>query len=515
MQTPHDFAQGSGPAVPERRTADIALDPGQFRKMGHDLVDRIAGLLVEIHDRPVTPGETAERVREALDAGRPLPGTGEDPATLLSRAADLLLNHSLFNGHPRFMGYVTSSPAPLGMLGDLLASAVNANTGAWALSPMASEMERQTVQWIGEFIGYPAGGGLMVSGGNLANFVGFLAALRSRCGQAPRRSGLRNLDRQLTAYCGEGTHTWIQKAADLFGLGTDHIRWIGTDSLLRMDTEQLEAAIGADLRAGFEPFLVAGTAGTVSTGAVDPLEKIAAICRRYGLWFHVDGAYGGFAAALPESDPGLAGIALADSVAVDHHKWLYAPLEAGCVLVRDMAHLSDAFAYHPPYYNFEESVINYVDYGLQNSRGFRALKVWLTLQQLGSDGYRRLIREDILLARYAYRLFEDHPEFEALTWSLSISTFRFVPADLSGKTEGVESAAYLNDLNRALLNRVQQEGRFYVSNAVLGGRYALRLCIVNFRTSAADLEALPPYLGTLGRELDAALRPDSLRAGQR
>lgn len=513
MQTRHDLKHGFGPAAPESRTADIALDPEQFRKMGHDLVDRIAGLLGDIHDRPVAPGETVEQVREALAAGRPLPGPGEDPAALLGRATDLLLNHSLFNGHPRFMGYVTSSPAPLGILGDLLASAVNANTGAWALSPMASEMERQTVQWIGEFIGYPAGGGLMVSGGNMANFVGFLAALRSRCGQAPRRSGFRNIDRQLTAYCGEGTHTWIQKAADLFGLGTDHIRWVGTDELLRMDTKLLVEAIEGDLQAGFEPFLVAGTAGTVSTGAVDPLGQIAGICRRYGLWFHVDGAYGGFAAALPESDPGLAGIAQADSVAVDPHKWLYAPLEAGCVLVRDMVHLSDTFAYHPPYYNFEESVINYVDYGLQNSRGFRALKVWLTLQQLGADGYRRLIREDILLALEAHRLFDAHPEFDALTWSLSITTFRFVPADLSGQTEVAKPEAYLNDLNRALLNRVQQEGRFYVSNAVLEGRYVLRLCIVNFRTSQADMEALPPYLCAAGRELDAVMRPDSLCAG--
>jgi glutamate/tyrosine decarboxylase-like PLP-dependent enzyme len=297
------------------------------------------------------------------------------------------------------------------------------------------------------------------------------------------------------------------------GLGTDAIRWIPTDAQLRMDPAALRNQIREDIEAGDLPFLAIGTAGTVSTGAVDPLPEIAAICREYGLWFHVDGAYGAFAALLlhqhqeVEVPASLEGISLADSVAVDPHKWLYAPLEAGCILVRDQETLRATFSYHPPYFHFDEeatTALNYYEYGPQTSRGFRALKVWLALRQVGRAGYVEMIADDIRLAQELYRLVDVHPELQAFTQGLSTTTFRYVPFDLTPGSQQVE--AYLNQLNTAVLNRLQRGGEVFLSNAVVRGVFLLRACVVNFHTSLEDIEALPGIVTRIGREVDAAMR---------
>ena len=259
-----------------------------------------------------------------------------------------------------------------------------------------------------------------------------------------------------------------------------------------------------DKAAGETPFLVLGNAGSVSTGAIDPLPELAEVCDEFDLWFHVDGAYGGVAAVLPDAPKEFAGMRLADSVAVDPHKWLYAPIEAGCALVRDAEKLRAAFAYHPPYYHFGTEAINYFDLGPQNSRGFRALKVWLALQQVGRDGYIQMIAEDIRLAQEMFRRVPQYATLEALTQSLSITTFRYVPPDLKGGGEKIES--YLNELNEALLTQLQNGGEAYLSNAVIQGRYALRACIVNFRTSMEDVEALLPLVVRIGDALHTTMR---------
>jgi aromatic-L-amino-acid/L-tryptophan decarboxylase len=354
------------------RHAPLAMEAATFRSLGHRLVDQVAASLEALPLGPVTRDQSPSAVREALNLTDPLPESGMDPGLLLEQTAQLLFTHSLFNAHPRFFGYITSPPAPIGILGDLLAAAVNPNVGAWTLSPAATEIESQTVRWIASLIGYPVScGGLLVSGGNMANFVCFLAARAANAGWDVREQGVSaDSGRRLRVYSSTETHTWIQKAADLGGLGTASIRWIATDEKLRMDVAALRRQIEADSAAGDVPCLVVGTAGSVSTGAVDPLPEISAICKEFGVWFHVDGAYGGFAAAVPQAPDDLRGLSQADSVAVDPHKWLYAPLEAGCVLVRDPESLRAAFAYHPPYYHFNERATNYVDYGPQNSRGF-------------------------------------------------------------------------------------------------------------------------------------------------
>ncbi|MCC7007191.1 MAG: aminotransferase class V-fold PLP-dependent enzyme [Acidobacteria bacterium] len=495
------------------RRAPLAMSADEFRAAAHRLVDLLADELARIPGRPVTHDERPSSVREALDLDRALPRQGTDAAELLARVTPALFEHSLFNAHPRFFGYITAPPAPIGILGDFLASALNPNVGSWRLSPAASEVEAQTVRWIAELIGAsPASGGLLVSGGNMANFVGFFAARAARAPWDVRAQGTGR--RPLRVYASRETHTWIQKAADLSGLGTDAIRWVPTGADLRMDLAALTAVLARDRAAGDIPFLVVGTAGSVSTGAIDPLRELAQLCHDEQLWFHVDGAYGGFAAAAVDAPPDLRALASADSVAVDPHKWLYAPLEAGCALVRDPDDLRRAFSYHPPYYHFDEHVTNYVDYGPQNSRGFRALKVWLALQHAGADGYRRMISDDISLSRTLADAVAADESLELVTQSLSITTFRFIPPDLGARRGERAVAEYLNQLNEALLDDLQRSGRAFVSNAVIGDRYVLRACIVNFHTGHDDVLALPGIVTAAGASIDGALRPAALRREQ-
>jgi aromatic-L-amino-acid/L-tryptophan decarboxylase len=346
----------------------------------------------------------------------------------------------------------------------------------------------------------------------MANFVGFLAARAAAAPWDLRAAGVGAPGAaRLRVYASAETHTWIHKAADLSGLGTEAIHWLPTDASLRVRVDALADAVATDRAAGHLPMLVVGTAGSVSTGAVDPLPALAAFCREQQIWFHVDGAYGAFAAAAPGTPPDLHGLADADSVAIDPHKWLYAPLEAGCLIVRDADRLRAAFAYHPPYYHFGQAATNYVDFGPQNSRGFRALKVWLALKQVGREGYVRMIGDDIRLSEHLFALAGAHPELEACTQSLSITTFRYVPPDLAARLQSEGVATYLNDLNEALLERIQLSGDVFVSNAVVGGRYLLRACIVNFHTDVPDVDAVIEIAVRLGRVLDADMRPQVLR----
>jgi len=491
----------------------LTLTPEAFRAIGHRLVDDLARQLAAMPAGPVTRDERPSEVRAALGADAPLPEHGRDASALVAEATERLFAHALFNGHPRFWGYITSSPAPIGVLGDLLASALNQNVGAWTLSPGATEIEAQVIRWIGAFLGYPAGaGGLLVSGGNMANLVCLLAARAAKAPWDVRAEGAMPAGRgRLRIYASTETHTWLQKAADIMGLGTDAIRWIAVDGAQRIDVAALERALVADRAAGDIPCAVIGTAGTVSTGAVDPLPALARLCRAHDVWFHVDGAYGALAAAVPGAPADLAALAAADSVAVDPHKWLYAPLEAGCALVRSPEALRAAFAYHPAYYHFDEAATNYFDHGPQNSRGFRALKVWLAFQQAGASGYRALIADDLRRARLLADLIEADTDLALLTQHLSITTFRYVPAELVSRQGEPAVAAWLDQVNRALLDTLQRGGELFVSNAVVDGRYALRACFVNFQTTDDDVRAVPAIVVRHARALDRATRPEALR----
>ena len=492
----------------DRRDTPLNISPNSFREAGHWLVDQIAELLQDLPERPVTHGEKPQTIQEAL-GNVPLPKEGKELTPLLKEAVSLLFNHSLFNGHPKFLGYITSSAAPIGFLAEMLAASVNANVGGWELSPIASEIESQTVRWLAEMVGYPTNcGGLLVSGGNMANMVGFLAARYAKTNCDIREKGFSEQKKPLTVYASVDTHTWLQKAADMTGLGTNAIQWIPVDKEMRMDIKALRQQVQNDIKDGKQPFMVVGTAGSVSTGAIDPLPEIEQICRAFNLWFHVDGAYGAFAAALPDASINLRALSKADSLALDPHKWLYAPLEAGCVFVRDAKILFETFSYRPSYYKFDEtdseSPISYFEYGPQNSRGFKALKVWLALKQAGLVGYQKMIAEDIRLSKYLFQLVDAHQEFQARSQNLSITTFRYLPKDFDATRPDAED--YLNKLNTEILTRLQKGGEAFVSNAVIDEKYFLRACIVNFRTSEKDINALPEIIARKGREVYADLK---------
>jgi len=490
------------------RETPLAIDKQEFKEIGYQMVDSISDFLEKIGEMPVTPAESTELLQKILgDAS--LPKNGRSASELLNETADLIINHSLLNGHPRFLGYITSSAAPIGALADLLSAAVNPNVGAQILSPIATEIEKQTIKWLAEFIGLSPGyGGVLVSGGNMANFTAFLAGRTAKAPDNLKEDGLVGVSEKLLVYCSRTTHTWIEKAAFLFGHGTQSIRWIPTDNENRMDNGALERAIKEDLKKGYKPFMIVGTAGDVSTGAVDKLDAIAAICKSYDLWFHIDGAYGIPAAGLAELKDLFTGFEKADSIALDPHKWLYNPLEVGCVLVKDPKHLTDTYSSHPEYYNFsggeEELTQNYYEYGLQNSRGFRALKVWITLKHAGQSAYLKMIAEDIQLSKLLFEQAMNHPELEAITQSLSITTFRYIPPGYAQNSRS--RLDYLNTLNEALLNALQEGGEVFLSNAIVNEMYCLRACIVNFRTSKRDIEEIIEIVAREGAKVHQKLQ---------
>jgi glutamate/tyrosine decarboxylase-like PLP-dependent enzyme len=478
----------------------------EFRSLGHPLIDALSDFLRELPERKVSIREPPANVRAVLDATASLPCDGTPADGLLTETLALLTQDQTFNGHPRFWGYITASPAPISMLADLIVSALNPNLALWHLSPIATEIERQTVRWIAELIGYAPVGrrpdGVLSSGGQMANYIGVLAARCARASWDVRFQGMTAGDgTRVRIYASTETHAWLRAAADLFGFGSRAVRWIPTTSTYAMDTEALRTAIHDDHARGDVPLLVVGTAGSVSTGAVDPLPELAAICREHGLWFHVDAAYGGFAAALPDAPAALRALSEADSVAVDPHKWLYAPLDVGCTLVSDPAVLHATFSAQPTYYQGDEdAAVNLFEMGPENSRRFRALKVWLALRQVGRDGYEQMIADDIALARELFVRVDAHDDLEAWTQNLSITTFRYVPRELKEETE--THGEYLNTLNRLVLRRLQERGEAFVSHALVKGSFLLRACVVNFHTTLDDIAILPDVVASVGAEVD-------------
>lgn len=491
-----------------KRSGFLEMNSEEFREVGHKLIDDIISFTEDIPNKPITKADTVGVLRDALSL-RKLPEEGTELQELMAHTTNLLIDHSLFNGHPGFMGYITASAAPAGALADLLAATINPNCGAGILSPIATEIENQTIQWLAELIGYNSdAGGVLVSGGNMANFTGFLAGRTAKAPLNLKEKGLAGLDKPMTVYCSKGTHTWIEKAAILFGHGSEAVRWIPYNEKYQMDNEKLELAIVSDIEAGFQPFMIVGTAGDVSTGKVDDLNRISEIATKYDLWFHIDGAYGVPAATLPELKETFKGLESADSIALDPHKWLYCPLEAGGVLVKNRQDLINAFSSHPEYYNFDagpdQPSVNFYEYGLQNSRGFRALKVWIALQQAGRSGYQTLIREDIQLSELLFDLADNHAELEAVTQSLSITTFRYLPEEVP--TDSEARVKYLNELNETLLNEIASGGEMFLSNAIIDGNYCLRSCIVNFRTNQQTIYDLIKIVIQKGQELHKSLR---------
>ncbi|HYP24303.1 MAG TPA: pyridoxal-dependent decarboxylase [Actinomycetota bacterium] len=490
------------PTRPEAMPA-LDVDPKHVRA----LIDRAGDLVHEFYERlpslPVDRRRTIEEVRALV--ARPIPEEGLGDDELFAYLRDVVFETAMYPGHPAFLAYVVGAGTPHGAVADLVAGAINQNVGGWRLGPGATEMELHLTSWFARAFGMPEGaGGLVTSGGSMANFVGLKVARDRALGLDVRVDGIGGA--RLTAYTSGEVHFATTRAADMLGLGSAAVRRIPFDDRYKVDMAELREAIRRDRADGFTPFAVVATAGTVGTGAVDPLAEIADLCEAEGLWMHVDAAYGGPAAFSDELRPLFEGIERAHSIAFDPHKWLYTPQSGGVVLVRDLQWLSDSFAAHATYvHEAKELTGRGIDFGMmgpQLSRSFWALKVMVSLLAYGRRAYSERIAHDVALARYLAELVEEHDELELMApVELSICCFRYVPRGYDADDE------YLDMLNERLMAAVQSDGRVYFSNAVLHDRFVLRCCIVNFRTEAEQLEKVVAVTVELGAKLDAEMRP--------
>src|SRR5436309_8319539 len=474
-----------------QKIAPPALDPEHFRRLAHETVDLVADYLAGVSTRPVfrpmTPAERATLMQEPLGAA------GVGPEVLLERVRAAVLPHAMGNGHPRFFGWVNSAPAPIGVLADFLAAALNPSCAGG--DHAAIYVERAAVRWLMELIGFPTEGsmGLLASGGSAATLIA-LAAARHRAaredGWDVRREGLQRSRPPLVLYVSSEGHSCIQKAAELLGLGAELIRTVAVDGDRRMDPRALRAAVVADRAAGLRPFCVAASAGTVSTGTIDPLDELADLGAAERLWLHVDGAYGAEGAAVPSHRARYAGLARADSVALDPHKWLLVPVECGAVLVRDGRLLRETFSLVPAYLRTEPDrgfggLPWFSEYGVQQTRGFRALKLWMTLQHLGRAGVSELVGRHAALAECLAGLVDAAADLERLApVELSIVCFRYTPARLRGADERLDA------LNKRVMEEIQAGGAAFLTQTTLAGRFALRACVLHYATTEADVAAL-------------------------
>jgi aromatic-L-amino-acid/L-tryptophan decarboxylase len=479
-----------------------SLDPSadEIRRWGHAAIEAMASYLDSIRSRSVYPRTTARQIREKLD--RTLPDEGLDFDSLLETFNDAIVAASRHNGHPRMFGYVQAPGTAIAAFADLLASTLNANLTAWRSAPAAVEIERLTIDWIKQILGVDAGAaGLFVSGGSMANMAALAAARRARAPADLAKKGAQCLRQAMRVYVSEETHHSIAKAAALLGIGFDNVRTVSVDGRFKIRIDDLVARITEDLEAGHLPFCVVANAGTVVTGAFDPLAQVSEVARRFNLWLHVDASYGGFAALAPSARNLFGALHEADSVALDPHKWLYLPVDCGCVLYRDPEAARVTFAHEADYTRVLEQAPDeafaFWDYGPELSRRFRALKVWMMLKGVGLRTLGEAIEKDLACARHLERLVRASEDFEMLApVELSIFCFRYVPPSLkralasANDMERERIEEQLDALNERLLIDLQQDGSSYLSNARLRGRFSLRGCVMNYRTTSRDMEVL-------------------------
>ncbi|HEX6399461.1 MAG TPA: aminotransferase class V-fold PLP-dependent enzyme [Actinomycetota bacterium] len=498
---------------------DLDWDAARARAFTDRVADLYEELLTRLRDLPVSGTWGTGEVRRAVTL--PVPDDPMSEDDLIAYLRTITFEYSGYLGHPRFYAYISGAGTVPGAAADLLAAGLNANAGGWRLAPAATEIEMGLCRWFAQDVfGLPeTAGGALTSGGAMANFIALKVARDAKAGWDIRREGVA-AGPPLGLYLSTETHVVSIRGADMLGLGAGNVRRIPVGEDYRIDVDDLRKTISEDRDAGVRPFAVVANAGTVSTGVVDPLEEIAAICDDEDLWFHVDAAYGGPAMLADDLRPLFSGIERADSIAFDPHKWLYTPQSGGCILVRDMEQMRRAFDVDYVAYVVKDE--EHTDWGIDLgrhspnfSRGFWSLKVWLSLLAHGRTAYARRISHDAELARYLGARAEEEEEFELMTpVGLSITCFRYVPADLSSTGPHANVAGrdgYLDELNNRLMTAIQLDGRVYCSNAVLEGRFCLRSCIVNYRTEAEDMDALLDVASELGAKLDAELRPEALR----
>lgn len=475
-----------------------SLDPQDWeamRALGHRMVDDMLTYLQTVRERPAW-----QPIPDAVKASlkKPLPVDPQSPQDAYRDFVENVLPYPLGNIHPRFWGWVMGNGTPFGALAEMLAATMNPNLGGG--EHVANNVELQVLDWCKEMIGFPlSASGLLVSGGSMANLVGLTVARNTLAGFDIRHQGLPAAPKRLVLYGSVEMHSSIEKATELLGLGRDALRMIPTNEKFQIDLEALKKSIATDRAAGYQPFCVIGNAGTVNTGAIDPLNELADIARHEKMWFHVDGAFGALAAVSPELRPLVKGMERADSIAFDLHKWMYMPFEAGCVLVRDSETHRLAFTLTPEYLaHFERGAASgahwFNEYGPQLSRGFRALKVWLSIKEHGIAKYGRIIKQNVDQCNYLTQLIQASPELELLApTSLNIVCFRFKTANSDDVT--------LNHLNENIMMELHEQGIAVPTYTTLNGKFAIRVAHTNHRTRREDFDVLVREVIRLGKEL--------------
>lgn len=465
-----------------------------MRALGHRMLDDLFDHIETLRDRPVwepLPDEIIERFQ------LPLPRDGKSLGQVYEDFQQNVMKYSTGNLHPRFWGWVMGNGTPVGLLADMLASGLNPNMGGGETAP--NHLEHQVLKWCREMFEFPAGAsGVLVSGGSMANLLGLAVGRHARSGFDIRSNGLIGAP-PLVFYGSSEMHSSLQKGIELLGLGSNHLRPIPVDDHFHLDMRALASSVAQDRQAGFKPIGVIGCAGTVNTGAIDPLEELAEFARSQELWFHIDGAFGALAYLSPTLRPRLVGLPKADSLAFDLHKWFYLPFEIGCVLVRDEEVHRHAFALHPDYLQHATRGLAggppwLSDYSLQLTRGFRALKAWMALETHGVDLIARMIRKNVQQAEYLAEVVQEAPDFELLApVDLNVVCFRF--------TGGSPDPASIDDLNEEILFRLQESGAAVPSSTKINGEFALRCAITNHRSQREDFDFLVAETRRLGKKV--------------
>ncbi|HZU69599.1 MAG TPA: pyridoxal-dependent decarboxylase [Ktedonobacteraceae bacterium] len=484
MKTIESFSLNRETKVMPDSSTGLSFDRETFRQFGYRVMDEVASYLDEIDERPIwqpMPDEVHQAIR-----GQELPLEGQPFEQALDFIQHMILPYPQGNGHPRFAGWINSAPAHAGILVKPLAAAMNPNCGIG--DHAGQELERRMVQWIMELCGFPTGGsaGVFVSGGSEANFTCLQAARQWAArvdGWDVRAEGVQGMHRPFILYQSDQGHFCIRRSVEAMGLGRNAIRIIPSTDTFQMDVKQLRQQIIDDWAAGLRPFCVVATAGTVDTGAIDPLDELADLCEEQGLWLHIDGSYGSFGILDEDVAPLYKGIERVHSLATDQHKWLSVPIDCGCALVRNGEALRDAFRLTPPGQDEHEPWQS--EYTLQRTRRFRALEVWAIVHTAGRNGLARAISKNIEMAHLLGQLIEANPDLELVaTGPLSIVRFRYAPEELR------DEPLLLDQLNKALTYEMQRRGKAFLTSTHFQDKEVLRACMVNYMTTEEDVWAI-------------------------
>jgi aromatic-L-amino-acid decarboxylase len=488
--------------------SEIHLDPenwDQTRALGHRMLDDMLDQMASVRDRPAWQAVPSE-IQASLNQGVPM--SGQPLEQVYDQFLNDILPYPTGNPHPRFFGWVMGNGTVTGMLADMLASGMNPHLAGYDQS--AALVEKQVIKWLSELMGFPENAsGLLVSGGTMANINGLTVARNAKAMELAnfdiREHGLSDLNApRMTVYGSDQLHSWIYKACETMGMGRKAFRSIKSDENFRMDIPAARAAIIADREAGFTPFCLIATVGTVSTGAIDDLIAMRALADEFGLWLHIDGAFGSLAALASDNADLVAGQELAESIAFDLHKWGYMPFEVACVLVRDSAAQTDTYASKASYLNgmtrgVAVDITHFADRGLQLSRGFRALKVWMSLKEQGVDKIGQVIQKNIDQARCLEALVRAHPDLELVSAaSLNIVCLRYSAPDIPHDQ--------IDAMTQRILEQVQISGIAVPSQGIINGRFAIRVCITNHRTTRQDLDMLIDAIMSEGKIVASEFR---------